>query len=227
MKKIYALLAFAAIAVSCGDSDESGSGGAPDAAVLIAPIDNSECLTGTPVSSTQSKITFEWNPSENATDYKLYVKNLVTNSSVQYNAGSALTYDVTLEKGTPYSWYVSARKESGAASSSDTWQFYNAGDSVTNYAPFPAQVILPAMSSVISGTQTTLEWEGSDVENNIRDYKIYFGTSANPTALLATVTQPQLPNVAVTPGQTYYWNVVTTDQTGNSSTSQVFQFKVQ
>ncbi len=223
----YLLALVAATAVSCGDSDSGGNGGgAPAASILIAPINNAECNTGTPVSSAQTSVTFEWNPAQNADGYFLYVKNLLTGSTAQYNAGEALTYNVTLLRATPYSWYVSSRREGQSSVSSQTWKFYNAGDAITNYAPFPAELVAPAMSSIVTGSSVTLQWTASDVENDIVDYKVYFGTTANPTALLATVTQTQT-NAAVSAGNNYYWKVVTTDAQGNSSTSQTFQFKVQ
>lgn len=225
LRILFGVLGLAA--VSCGDSESSGSGGSPKKAVLISPINNSECLTGTPVSSTQTSVTFEWNPSENTDNYFLYVKNLETGNTSQYNAGAAVTYSVTLSKATPYSWYVSSRKEGRNPANSDTWKFYNAGDAIENYAPFPAEVISPAMSSIVSGSSVTLEWSADDVDGDIVDYKVYFGTASNPTTLLSTLAQTSIANVPVVTGSTYYWKVVTTDEAGNSSTSQTFQFKAQ
>jgi fibronectin type 3 domain-containing protein len=229
MKVTNLILGVASIlAISCGDSGgDEGSGGAPTASLLIAPINNSECISGTSLSSSQSKVTLEWNPSENTTAYFVYVKNLISGSVLQYNAGESLTYDVTLQKATPYSWYVSSRKDGQTSATSQTWKFYNSGDGVTNYAPFPAELDAPAMSATVTGPTVTLKWIGSDVENAIADYKVYFGTSTNPTTLLSTVTQQQIANVAVAAGASYYWKVVTTDAQGNSSTSQTFQFRVQ
>jgi len=227
MKKISALLAIAMLALSCGDSGDEGGGGNPSAAALIAPINNSECLTGTPVSSTQSSVTFEWNPSENTDNYFIYIKNLATGTTSQFNAGTSLTYQATLQKGVPYSWYVSSRKEGRTSVSSPVWKFYNAADSVTNYAPFPAEAVYPEMSATHAGATIDLQWSADDLENDIETYKVYFGTNQNPTTLTATVTQPQLLNVAVVSGSTYYWKVVTTDVHGNASLSQTFQFRVQ
>lgn len=229
MKAGYLFYALAFLVISCGDSggDGDGSGGAPTAALLIGPINNSECITGTPVSTTQTSVTFEWNPAQNADGYFLYVKNLASGTTAQFNAGTNVTYNATLQKGTPYSWYVSSRKEGQTSVASQVWKFYNAGDGVTNYAPFPAEAVFPGISATVTGPQVTLQWSADDVDGDIADYKIYFGTASNPTTLLSTVTQPQLANVAVTAGNTYYWKVVTTDGQGNNSSSQVFQFKAE
>lgn len=227
MKSRYFAIAFASFLVTaCGDSGGEGSGGNPSAANLIAPVNNSECTTGVPVSATQSKVTFEWNPATGADSYFVYVKNLETQSAVQqYNAGNAVTLEVTLQKGVPYSWYVSARKEGGTSTNSATWKFYNAGDGIANYAPFPAEAVFPGMSATVQGPVLTLEWDADDLDNDIQEYKVYMDTNANPTTLKATVTQSQLAGVNVNGNTTYYWKVITTDAEGNSSTSPVFQFK--
>lgn len=226
MKATYLTLALAALVVSCGDNGGDGGSGNPSAAILIAPMNNSECTTGTPVSAAQSKVTFEWNPSENADTYFVYVKNLQTQSALQqYNAGSAVTLDVTLQKGVPYSWYVSARSEGGGSTNSATWKFYNAGDGVTNYAPFPAEAVFPGMSATVAGPTVTLEWSADDLDGDIQNYAVYMDTNANPATLKGTVTQTQLAGIALAGNTTYYWKVVTTDEAGNASTSAVFQFK--
>lgn len=227
MKKIIWALAFTGVLASCGsdDSGDGGGGGNTDTVVLTAPQNNSECITGTDVNPSQSKVTFEWQAIDGAETYFVYVKNLETQSTLQYNAASATSYEVTLQKGTPYSWYVRANLANETVQS-ETWKFYNAGVGITNYAPFPAELVAPAMSAAVYGPTVSLQWTGSDLDSDVDSYKVYFGTTANPTTLLNTVTQSTLNGVAVTSGNTYYWKVVTTDDEGNSSTSPVFQFKV-
>jgi len=213
---------------SCGSggSDGGGSGSAPDAVALVYPLNNSDCETGEPVSASQSRITFEWNAADNADSYQVYVKNLETQSILQYSAGANTTLDINLTRGTPYSWYVVSKKEGvSETGTSPKWKFYNAGDPVTTYVPFPADVVAPPMSATVSVTSVTLQWDGGDVDDNIIGYDVFFGTSANPTTLIASPAAPQLPNVSVSAGTTYYWKVVTHDADGNSSTSAVFQFK--
>jgi hypothetical protein len=224
---LVAFLAVFSLLLSCGskDDDNGGSGGNPAASLLVAPLNNSECISGVDISASQSSVSFEWNATENTQTYFLYVKNLVTNQELQYNAGTALMYDVTLVKGVPYSWYVSSKSPSGATASSDKWKFYNAGDGVENYAPFPAEALYPAMSSTVTGSPVVLQWSADDLDSDIHDYKIYMDTTTNPSTLLGTVTATTL-NTAVSANTTYYWKVITTDGAGNSSTSPVFQFKV-
>lgn len=228
MKKLLIVFAASVFALAgCSSDGDGGEGNSnTQAAVPSFPENNSECITGTEVSPTQSKVTFQWSAAANAQTYFLYVKNLNTQTSLQYNAGTNLSYEVTLEKGTPYSWYVNANKPNGTTARSETWKFYNAGSGVTNYAPFPADAVYPVMSSTVHGPAIALQWDGSDLDNDIADYKVYMDTNANPTTLAGTVTAETLTNVAVSSGATYYWKVITTDNAGNVTASPIYQFKV-
>ena len=229
MRIILKIIAIAALTliIGCGSSEDNGgsAGGDPNAAVLLFPLNNSECTTGTEVSATQSKVTFEWNASSNADLYYVYVKNLNTQTQLQFNAQNNTSMDINLLKGTPFSWYVVAKSANGTLAESEKWKFYNAGDAIENYIPFPAELVSPVMSSTIQGPAVDLEWSGNDVDDDILNYKIYFGTNANPTTLIDTVTEERLNQVNTASNTTYYWKVVTTDEAGNSSTSTIFQFK--
>lgn len=210
-----------------GDGDGGGSGTNPTASALLFPLNNSECLAGTSVSETESKINFEWNASENADSYIVYVKNLTTQLTFQYNAGTATSLEIQLTKGTPYSWYVVAKSSAANSTNatSEKWKFYNAGNGVVNYAPFPADVIAPLMSSSISTAAVNFKWEASDIDSDIVEYKVYLGSNPTPTSLIGTVTTKNLDNITVTANTTYYWKVVTKDSAGNTSDSPIFQFK--
>jgi len=232
MRNIVTAFILSLAVMSCGsdsggeDNPGGGGGSNQEPAALVFPQNNSECTTGVDLSDTHSKITFQWATAPETETYFLYVKNLLTQSTLQYNASSNTSYELTLQKGTPYSWYVAAKKAGGATIASPTWKFYNAGAGITNYAPFPAEAVAPEMSTTVYGPTITLEWSGSDADSDIADYKIYLGTTNNPSTLIGTVTSQTLPNVAVVSGGTYYWKIVTTDQAGNVTTSPVYQFKV-
>lgn len=228
MKKIIFILAVATMALGCSKDDNNEGGGTnnPDAAVLSSPANNTECLTGTSVSATQSAVTFTWAAADGAEKYFVYVKDLDAQGAfVQYPANTATSLDITLKKGTPYSWYVSAKKSTSTVNS-ETWKFYNAGDPVTSHAPFPADAVSPVMSSTVNGPTITLQWTGSDIDNDIAEYNVYMDGNTNPTTILNTVTAQQLTAVPVTSGGTYYWKVVTVDTAGNQTASPVYQFKV-
>ena len=95
-----------------------------------------------------------------------------------------------------------------------------------SYTPFPAAIVAPSMAQSIANTNSvTLKWTGSDVDDDIVGYDVYFGTQANPSIHDSDITANEA-NVSVTTGTIYYWKVITKDQEGNTSDSGLYQFKV-
>jgi len=234
MKKIhYIIIAVIGIVLqSCGGG---GDGPAPvvvvtppSAANLVFPANNEECNTGTSVSETKSKVSFRWNVGANSTSSEVVVKNLLTNGESKTTSASN-EVEITIEKNTPYKWWVVSRATGTVETAkSPEWKFYNSGDAVTTYAPFPAELVGPVNGSTVTTATTSLEWTGSDVDSDLASYDVYFGTVNPPTTLQGSTTAPTtiLEEVAVT-ANTYYWKVVSKDGEGNSSTSPVFEFKVE
>jgi len=199
----------------------------PTAASLEFPLNNSECTEGTNATSTQSTITFDWSDTDNTDSYQLVLKNLETQSTSNYNS-TISEIDITIARGTPFSWYVISKSNSSTQTAqSTTWKFYNAGEGTVSYAPFPAELVSPKMGSSFESTTSNvaLEWSGSDVDNDITEYDIFFGTYNPPTTNLDTTTSSTM-DVTVESGNTYYWRVITKDSQNNSSNSEIFQFKV-
>ncbi len=198
----------------------------PGVATLVFPSENSECTEGTNATSTESEVTFDWNDATNADSYQLYLKNLDTQASSNYTSSSS-QLTLTILKGTPYSWYVVSKNSGTKTAQSTTWKFYNAGDAASSYAPFPAELVSPEMGTNLSTSTTsvTLQWKGSDVDNDIVNYDVAFGTVNPPSNNLGTTNATEF-SVDVTSGNTYYWRIVTTDGQNNSSESEVFQFKI-
>jgi hypothetical protein len=121
---------------------------------------------------------------------------------------------------------VSKANGTTVTASSDKWKFYNEGPGIENYAPFPADVVAPKRGPQVENTGTvSLEWTGSDVDNDIDEYEVFFGTVTPPTNSLVTTTSTTT-NTSVNANTVYYWYVVTTDVAGNTSTSETFEFKV-
>lgn len=224
------LLASTALLFNCGSSGEDGGDGGgdkilpPEAASLVSPANNEECNQGNVVSATESNVRFEWNKSANTTSYTVVVKNLDDNSSQEFGSNSNIT-SIKLLRGVPYSWQViSKSNKTTATASSETWQFYNAGEGASNYAPFPAALVGPTMGSTVSGT-VTLQWTGSDIDNDIEGYMVYLDTASPPANLQETTTGTSVGNLTLTPDMVYYWRVVTTDAEGNNSQSPIFEFR--
>jgi hypothetical protein len=237
MKKSFKYLAVALILSfysSCSSSDDSPAPPdppievtPPNAATLVFPQENSECTEGSNLTSTESTILFNWNDADHTTSYKIYVKNLVTQTTANY-ASNVSEKSVTLLRGTPYSWYVVSENSGTETADSPTWKFYNAGEATSSYAPFPAELISPIYDLMFdaSTVNVTLEWTGEDVDNDIKEYTILFGTDTNPSKAVSTTNNNTL-TVTVTSGNSYYWQVITIDKENNSSESQIFKFNIE
>ncbi len=76
--------------------------------------------------------------------------------------------------------------------------------------------------TVVNG-KVTLKWSGSDVDNDIVGYDVYFGETASPALLQNNVTSTVL-DVNVSAGKTYYWKIITRDNQNNKSDSGIYQF---
>ena len=233
MKKTpYIIIAiFSVILQSCGGGGDDPAPvviTAPSAASLSFPVNNEECNTGASVSTTLSKVDFQWTVGANATSSEVVLINLLTNDESK-TTSSSNHIEITILKNTPYKWWVISKATgTSETAKSPEWKFYNSGDAITTYAPFPAELVTPINGTTLTTATTTLEWTGSDVDNDIASYDVYFGTVNPPSTLLENVIDPikKIENVAVS-ANTYYWKVITKDDEGNSSTSQVFEFKVE
>jgi hypothetical protein len=235
MKKLAFALSAIVILAGCGkkSSDNPNPGGgtttpAPAKALLTSPAQNEVCTTGTVISDTKTSVSFTWNVSANTNSYDLIIENLLTNNTTTQNT-SATTSTVTLLRNTPYSWYVVSKSaKTSATSQSDTWKFYVAGLGTISYAPFPASITSPTFGQevTVASGMINLIWTGSDADNDIVGYDVYFDTNNSPSLFKSGITDMFLNNVSVSSGKTYYWKVITKDSQGNTSDSGVYQFSV-
>lgn len=224
MKKISILLILI-LTLSCSKDD--GGNPNPEAASLIFPDNNQECNQGVDVSQTQSTVTFRWTESAKTDSYDVFLKNLNTQSTTS-RSSLVNELDITINKGTPYSWYVVSKKTNILETAqSETWKFYNSGDAISSYAPFPADLLFPTMGATLTGITTqNLSWIGSDIDNDIVSYDVYFDTANPPITLVGNTANTNM-DVTVAAGNSYYWRVVTIDSQGNNSQSEIFEFKVE
>lgn len=200
----------------------------PTAVQLIFPYENYLCNVGTNVSPTESTVLFEWEKATNADNYNLVLKDGTTGVITSHQT-SDNKIPIVLKRGTPYIWYVISKSNAVPDTAhSTTWKFWNAAAVVQSYAPFPAEIISPTMSERVSTTanEIKLEWKGSDVDNDIIGYDVYFDTTASPKKIESDLKDSFLDNIPITPNTIYYWKVITKDSKGNESGSGVFQFKI-
>mgnify|MGYP001169426471 CR=1 FL=1 len=93
-----------------------------------------------------------------------------------------------------------------------------------NDAPTVPTQIYPANNSNVTLTNLTLNWNGStDAEGDAITYYVFFSNSSNP--LFNTTTAENNTNISdIVKGKTYYWYLIASDGTSNSSNSSLFQF---
>lgn len=214
--------------LACGGNDDDprpNPAEPPQAATLIFPEDNTECNEGEVVSDTESAVTFQWNTSENTDSYTVNLTNLNSGTSESFDVGDT-ERTITILRGVPYEWSVSSKADgTSETAESPSWKFYNAGAATQSHPPFPADVVTPIMGSQIEAGAVTLSWEVSDIDNDIVSYEVFLDGNNPPETLIGSPTTANLDWDAQS-GTIYYWKVVTFDSVGNTSESDVFQFKV-
>lgn len=199
----------------------------PKATTLIFPGDNTECNEGVVIDALTSRVTFQWNASEDTDSYQVNLRNISTNASATSTV-STEEAAITLDRGTPYEWFVTSKATgTNVTADSPKFKFYNQGPGIENYAPFPAEVLSPTRGADVTNSAgaVTLEWKGTDIDNDIASYEVFFGTTESPTESLGTTTEETF-DVTVSSGTIYYWRIVITDSQGNTSQSEVFEFTV-
>lgn len=228
-KIIYRILFVSSLFISCGggsNNSDDVTPTPPSKALLIFPEENSECNEGSIISSTQSNVNFDWSDAQNTISYEITIKNLTTGVSTKHTSNSS-NKQITINRATPYSWYVVSKNDGTETATSSVWKFYNAGEPESSHAPFPADLVKPAMgTNISSGTSSVdLEWSGNDVDNDIKEYRVLMNTTSPPTNIIGTTSSSTL-SVNVETNNTYYWRIITEDEKGNTSRSEVFEFKI-
>jgi len=225
IQTLSVLLTFTLVLWSCSSTPAPLDPSTPS---LSFPINEETCLEGTSINDSQSSLEFRWNAAQNAESYRLDIKNLSTNQKESFNT-SGTSYSATLLTGTPYSWNITAVGEEGSEpASSVSWKFYLAGAGITNYTPFPSELLAPRSGSSVTPVDgnITLTWNGADVDGDLDYYELYLDT-ADATTLVQQVNAESSTTafiVAVESSTTYSWKVIAVDANGNKSNSGVYSF---
>lgn len=229
MKKDLTIICFLFILLACSDDDSFPDlPKIPSATKLVFPFESSVCNEGTNITATESTVLFEWEEGVYTDNYELKLRNLATNDLSSHNSTDP-EISIVLKRGTPYEWYVISTSNSVIETAqSTTWKFYNADEAIESYAPFPAEIISPTMAETISTTasEITLDWNGSDVDDDIVGYDVYFGTSTSQEIIQNDLNESILNNVPISLNTIYYWKIITKDSRGNTSDSGIYQFKI-
>lgn len=231
MKRIMLILVLGVLVYGCEDTtDDLGNNpngpnqDPPTGVQLVFPYKDELCNEGTDLTPTESTVFFEWEPNDNAEMYVISIENLNTGAIEIYETSDVIE-PITIQRAEAFRWFVSYDFQE-ETKTSEVWNFYNAGPGLQSHPPFPAEIISPSMAETMAATTSvTLQWTGSDVDNDIVAYDVYFGVD-NPPALVTTDTASNQLTVSVTPGTIYYWSIVSKDAAGNTSESGIYQFNI-
>lgn len=232
---IYIVLLLSLILVSCG-GEEGGSGGsggsgvnppepntAPSVPNQVFPLDNTICI--------DENVMFEWNASTDAEGdaitYRIEVSENPSFVPIARNESSITqSMIISLQKGRAYYWRLKAvDNKSESSSYSPTQQFVTEGEGTTNHVPFAATFTSPTNNSEIDGTSVTIKWFATDVDNDSLTFDVYMDINENPsTKVSSDQTESSYTDTELSTATTYYIKVVTKDNKGSSSTSQVMSF---
>ncbi len=242
MKKYLSIIAALILIAACSGSDDGdvgpgpGSGptnpptpSAPTSSKLVFPDNNLECNQGTDITDTESTVEFRWEASSNTDTYEVVVTDLISGVAVSASTSDTKT-NIRIKRATPYSWFVTSKSSVGQARS-DTWRFYNSGNGIVSYAPFPATIVSPQVGTVVTASdvsEVTLTWNGADVDNDLMAYYVYSGTSLDAISIEAYFGDPEVTsyNLPVIRGVRYYWQIISIDSKGNRSESSIASFDV-
>ncbi|MFT4576462.1 MAG: hypothetical protein ACI9SI_001389 [Polaribacter sp.] len=229
MKKIIYLICLVLLQFGC-DSEEVLVINKPSIVNLIFPYENSLCNEGTNRTPTESTVLFEWQAGEYTDSYTLVLKNVSSGVQTVHQSDIKPELSITIQRASQYQWYIISNSNVVMETAkSETWIFYNSAEGVQSYTPFPADIKYPLMAQTISTTASTitLDWTGSDVDDDIVGYDVYFGTSNQPGLFISNLNDSILNDVPISSNTIYYWKIITKDSLGNSSDSGLYQFKIQ
>ena len=226
--KYLILIIILIIGVSCGGDENDDIVKQvidPTAVTLNFPLNNTECNEGTILSESRSEVVFKWTATTNNDSYTVSLKNLETGVIKNYET-SFEELSISILRGVAYSWWVVSKiTDNPKTVESSIWKFYNAGIPKESHPPFPAEVNSPLMGIAVDAGTVNLQWSGSDIDNDIVSYTVLFDNSETPITSIGDTTTNSM-NVEVESGKIYYWKVIAIDAQGNSSSSEIFQFKV-
>ncbi len=93
-----------------------------------------------------------------------------------------------------------------------------------NSAPETPSGPNPADHVIGVSTAPILSWFASDIDGNLSEYDLYFGTSPSPPLVAAHLTSPNYFSPLLAPNSLFYWRVVARDDEGVETSGPVWSF---
>lgn len=133
--------------------------------------------------------------------------------------------EVELELNTTYYWRVkAANSENINTGFTEMNEFFTQGTLVQNFLPNKPVLIAPNTDEISGNATTSLEWEGSDQDNDSLVYDVYFGTDINATTKISSDKSATAISVDTSTPDTYYWKIVVKDDKGGATIGQIWSF---
>ncbi len=133
----------------------------------------------------------------------------------------------TLQANTNYYWQIVVRDARGAVNAnSPVWSFSTL--SLANQPPNQPLAVSPASGSIGVSRRPVIAWTGGDPDDSLVYFDLLLDAAAPPAVKIAgnlTVTN-WTPQVDLTPGKKYFWQVIARDAAGNTASSSVYSFTV-
>lgn len=195
MKKILYIASLLLITWACSNDADDETFNPVTVADYITPVNNAVCEGTATVNEGEIEVLFSWEAfAENplGITYTINLTNLTTNATQVITIENGETNaTIVLEPNTAYEWTVTATNDSGESVTGATGQFHTPYEATTNYAPFPANLLLPSSGDTVPAGDVAFSWEGNDPDTGETAnlvYDLYVSTTNPPTISNTNIT---------------------------------------
>ena len=175
----------------------------------------------------QTNLTLSWNcsdPDNDPVKYDVYFGENSTPTEKVSALQTGKTYAVSaLTNSKTYYWQIFAKDQYENMTSSPVWSFTTAA--AANNPPAVPSSPAPTDGATAQSASPTLSWSCSDPDGDALTYDVYFGTSSNPTTIIATnQTAKSIGRTGLTASTKYYWKIVAKDSKAATTAGPVWSF---
>ena len=214
------LIILKVIFLSCADGKEDedtpfDQNILPTKAMGVLPANGEPCSDYQEISDDDSKVLvdFRWNMAQFA---KSYVLTISEGTALAFsNSLNTTQTNVTLNRGTTYTWWVTSVNDSGETAG-DTYSFTTPGIPEGNFAPYAAEIEIEFDTSSL---EMLVAWIGRDEEDDILKYDVVVKQGDDVLLEETDTSSTSLAPLNYINGTEYSVEVKSTDTSGSFSFS--------